>query len=164
MAIDPQIVEGSWSRRQATTGGAVDIFVHENLADSLSIRAVFSETLNAGGATYAIMASGAALAITGLASERRALRDGGKFPKVGAGGARGVRDIAGRVLPAPLPGAVAPSREGLSIQAETARSRPITMLGNVLENRQPLSDPHSIPTIDSCQHHLTHLLVAIKRL
>ena len=63
--IDPKIVDGFLvSPAGMATGGAMDIFVHENLADSLGIHTVFSETLNAGGATYAIMASRAALAIT----------------------------------------------------------------------------------------------------
>lgn len=86
--IDPKIVDGFLvSPAGMATGGAVDIFVHENLADSLGIHPIFSETLNAGGATYAIMASRAALAIAGGRANVVLCATAGKFPKVGAGGA-----------------------------------------------------------------------------
>ncbi len=86
--IDPKIVDGFLvSPAGMATGGATDIFVHENLADSLGIHPVFSETLNCGGATYAIMASRAALAVASGRANAVLCASSGKFPKVGKGGA-----------------------------------------------------------------------------
>jgi acetyl-CoA acetyltransferase len=86
--LDPALVDGLLAPPAGMASGeGADIFVHEGLADSLGIHPTFSETLNAGGATYAIMAQRAAWAVSeGLA--RAVLCVGaGKFPKVGAGGA-----------------------------------------------------------------------------
>jgi acetyl-CoA acetyltransferase len=85
--IDPKIVDGFLvSPAGMATGSAVDIFVHENLGDALGIRPIFAETLNAGGATYAIMASRAALAIAAGRANAVLCATSGKFPKVGGGG------------------------------------------------------------------------------
>jgi acetyl-CoA acetyltransferase len=85
--LDPSIVDGLLA---APAGMAVaktpDIFTHETLADSLGIHPTFSETLNAGGATYGFMAQRAAWAVSnGLANAVLCI-GAGKFPKVGGGG------------------------------------------------------------------------------
>ncbi|MCV7120581.1 thiolase family protein [Mycobacterium nebraskense] len=68
------------------SGAGADIFVHERLNDVLGIRPRFCETVNVGGATYTIMLSRAALAISaGLANAVLCI-GAGKFPKVGRGG------------------------------------------------------------------------------
>ncbi|MDO2385922.1 thiolase family protein [Mycobacterium avium subsp. hominissuis] len=68
-------------------GHGADIFVHERLNDALGIRPRFCETINAGGATYTIMLSRAALAIGAGLADSVLCVGAGKFPKVGAGGA-----------------------------------------------------------------------------
>ncbi|MGH7894899.1 MAG: thiolase family protein, partial [Candidatus Binatia bacterium] len=86
--LDPGIVDGFLvSPAGMATGIGADIFVHETLGDSLGIHPVFSETLNVGGATYAIMAARAALAIASGRANAVLCAAAGKFPKVGAGGA-----------------------------------------------------------------------------
>ncbi|MBE3558089.1 MAG: thiolase family protein [Ktedonobacteraceae bacterium] len=68
-------------------GGSAEIFTHEKLYDELGLHPRFSETINAGGATYSIMVQRAALAIAeGLADSILCI-GAGKFPRVGAGGA-----------------------------------------------------------------------------
>lgn len=86
--LDPMLVDGLLACPAGMAAGqAADIFIHEALADSLGVHPTFSETLNAGGATYAIMAQRAAWAISeGLANAVLCV-GAGKFPKVGAGGA-----------------------------------------------------------------------------
>lgn len=69
------------------TGGAADIFTHEQLYEELGIQPVFSETLNAGGSTYGLMVQRARLAIRAGLAEGVLCVGAGKFPKVGGGGA-----------------------------------------------------------------------------
>jgi acetyl-CoA acetyltransferase len=87
-SIDPKLVDGFLvAPAGMASGSGADIFVHEELADSLGLHPVFSETLNAGGATYAIMAARAALAIGAGRARAVLCAAAGKFPKVGGGGA-----------------------------------------------------------------------------
>ncbi len=85
--LDPSIVDGLLA---APAGMAVaktpDIFTHETLADSLGIHPTFSETLNAGGATYGFMAQRAAWAVSNGLAKAVLCIGAGKFPKVGGGG------------------------------------------------------------------------------
>lgn len=86
--IDPSLVDGLLvAPAGMATGTGADLFVHENLGDSLGLHPIFSETLNAGGATYAVMAARAALAIASGRANAVLCAAAGKFPKVGAGGA-----------------------------------------------------------------------------
>ena len=85
--LSPAVVDGFLVAPAGMALGSSDIFVHEELADALGIHPVFSETINAGGATYALMAIRAAMAVA-LGQANAVLCAGaGKFPKVGAGGA-----------------------------------------------------------------------------
>ncbi len=85
--IDPSMVDGLLAAPAGMASGQSDIFIHETLADYLGLHPIFSETLNAGGASYAVMASRAAMAISqGLANAVLCV-GAGKFPKVGTGGA-----------------------------------------------------------------------------
>jgi acetyl-CoA acetyltransferase len=86
--IDPSLVDGLLvAPAGMATGTGADLFVHENLGDSLGLHPIYSETLNAGGATYAIMAARASLAIASGRANAVLCAAAGKFPKVGAGGA-----------------------------------------------------------------------------
>jgi acetyl-CoA acetyltransferase len=86
--LDPSVVDGFLvSPAGMASGVGGDIFVHEELADSLGIHPVFSETLNIGGATYAAMVARAALAIAAGRAKAVLCGSAGKFPKVGGGGA-----------------------------------------------------------------------------
>jgi acetyl-CoA acetyltransferase len=86
--IDPSLVDGLLvAPAGMATGTGADLFVHENLGDSLGLHPIFSETLNVGGATYAVMASRAALAIASGRANAVLCAAAGKFPHVGGGGA-----------------------------------------------------------------------------
>src|SRR5208282_3950493 len=67
--LKPSMVDGLLCAPAGMASGQSDIFIHETLADLLGIHPIFSETLNAGGASYAVMAARAALAVgQGLAN------------------------------------------------------------------------------------------------
>ena len=86
--LDPTMVDGLLvAPAGMALGSGAEIFVHESLADSLGLQPIFAETLNAGGATYALMASRAALAISAGRANAVLCVAAGKFPKVGSGGA-----------------------------------------------------------------------------
>lgn len=85
--LDPSVVDGFLIAPAGMATGGADIFVHEGLGDELGIHARFSETVNAGGATYAIMAARAAIAIAEGRAQAVLCAAAGKFPKVGGGGA-----------------------------------------------------------------------------
>jgi acetyl-CoA acetyltransferase len=86
--LDPSVVDGFLAAPAGMAiGTGSDIFVHEELADSLGLHPRFSETLNVGGATYAVMAARAALAIASGRAQAVLCAAAGKFPKVGGGGA-----------------------------------------------------------------------------
>lgn len=79
------------------SGSGADIFVHERLNDALGIRPRFCETVNVGGATYTIMLSRAAVAISAGLADAVLCVGAGKFPKVGRGGA----DVMARMISHP---------------------------------------------------------------
>lgn len=68
-------------------GSGADIFIHERLFDMLGIQPRFAETVNAGGATYAIMLQWAAMAIETGACQAVLCIGAGKFPSVSGGAA-----------------------------------------------------------------------------
>ena len=85
--IDPTLVDGLLVAPAGMASGAgAELFVHENLGDSLGLQPIFAETLNAGGATYAVMASRAALAVAAGRANAVLCVAAGKFPDVGSGG------------------------------------------------------------------------------
>lgn len=63
----------------------VDVFVHEKIAEELGIEPTFSETINAGGATYALMLIRASLAIERGLCDSVLCLGAGRFPNVGSG-------------------------------------------------------------------------------
>ena len=85
--LDRGVVDGLLACPAGMAAGeGADVFVHERLNDTFGLVPRFSETVNVGGATYAVMASRAALAIgAGLADAVLCVGAGG-FPKVGQGG------------------------------------------------------------------------------
>lgn len=89
--LDPKIVDGLLTAPAGMAfGGSAEIFVHESLGDSLGLQPRFSETMNAGGATYSMMASRAAMAIAQGQANAVLCVAAGKFPKVGGGGGEGM--------------------------------------------------------------------------
>lgn len=86
--VKPGDIQGLLASPPGMAGASgPDIFIHERLSEELGIHPVFSETLNAGGASHGLMLQRATMAI------RAGLADGvlcvaaGTFPKVGNGGA-----------------------------------------------------------------------------
>jgi acetyl-CoA acetyltransferase len=67
--------------------GAIDIYTHEKLGAELGLQPGFAETLNAGGASFAIMVGRAASAIRDGLADCVLCIGTGKFTKPGAGGA-----------------------------------------------------------------------------
>lgn len=63
----------------------VDVFAHEKIAEELGIEPTFSETINAGGATYALMLIRASLAIERGLCDSVLCLGAGRFPNVGSG-------------------------------------------------------------------------------
>jgi len=84
--LEPSLVDGLLVTPAGMASGSADIFVHEMIADALGIHPCFSETLNAGGASYSLMIQRAALAISRGLADCVLCIGAGKFPKVGAGG------------------------------------------------------------------------------
>ncbi len=68
-------------------GKAENIFVHEQLCELLGVHPPYAETMNAGGATHALMLTRAALAIRAGLTDSVLCVAAGRFPKVGDGGA-----------------------------------------------------------------------------
>lgn len=69
------------------SGAGANIFIHEHLAEALGIQPTFSQTMNAGGATYGLMVQRATLAIRAGLADAVLCIGAGTFPKVGGGGA-----------------------------------------------------------------------------
>ncbi|MDT7944137.1 MAG: thiolase family protein [Dehalococcoidia bacterium] len=86
--LSPRMIDGLLCAPAGMARGEeTDIFTHERLAHALGLRPTFAETVNAGGATYAIMVQRACWAIEeGVASAVLCL-GAGKFPSVSRGGA-----------------------------------------------------------------------------
>ena len=83
--IRPQDIQGLLSAPVGMAATQVDVFAHEKLAEELGLQPVFSEAINAGGGTYALMLIRAALAIgQGLCDSVLCL-GAGRFPNVGSG-------------------------------------------------------------------------------
>ena len=85
--LEPSLIDGLLaSPAGMATGNVASIFAHEWMIDTLGIRPRYAMTVNAGGATYNLMAMRAATAIgAGLANAVLCI-GAGKFPKVGGGG------------------------------------------------------------------------------
>lgn len=85
--LDPSMIDGLLiSPAGMASGQGANIFVHEWMADSLGIRPRYAMTVNAGGATYSLMAMRAATAISAGLADTVLCIGAGKFPKVGTGG------------------------------------------------------------------------------
>lgn len=84
--LRPTDIDGLLSAPSGVASGMPDVLSHEKLVAELGLRVPFSETLSAGGASFAIMVIRAAAAIRdGFASAVLCLGSG-KFVKQGAGG------------------------------------------------------------------------------
>jgi acetyl-CoA acetyltransferase len=85
--LKPSDVNGLLAMPSGQGVGAIDIYTHEKLGAELGLQPAFAETLNAGGASYAIMVGRAASAIRdGLADSVLCIGTG-KFTKPTSGGA-----------------------------------------------------------------------------
>lgn len=85
--LDPSLVDGLLTAPAGmASGGPAELFAHEQLGDSLGLQPRFAETLNAGGATYSMMAIRAATAIAAGQADAVLCIAAGKFPNVRGGG------------------------------------------------------------------------------
>jgi acetyl-CoA acetyltransferase len=85
--LEPSMIDGLLiSPAGMAAGSGANIFVHEWMTDSLGINPRYAMTVNAGGATYNLMAMRAATAISAGLADVVLCIGAGKFPKVGAGG------------------------------------------------------------------------------
>ena len=84
--LDPSLIDGLLiSPAGMAVGSGANIFVHEWMTDSLGIKPRYAMTMNAGGATYNLMAMRAATTISSGLADAVLCIGAGKFPKVGAG-------------------------------------------------------------------------------
>lgn len=84
-SIRPAHIDGVLAAPTAVLSeGDADISVHEKVADHLGVNPRFSQTMYAGGATYALMVARAAAAIAAGEADVVLCISAGKFPKVGA--------------------------------------------------------------------------------
>ncbi|MCC7122554.1 MAG: thiolase family protein [Gammaproteobacteria bacterium] len=86
--VSPRDIDGLLASPSGMAAGvSSNIFIHEHLGEDLGIRPVFSETINAGGATHGLMVQRAALAVAAGRAEGVLCIAAGSFPKVREGGA-----------------------------------------------------------------------------
>jgi len=79
------------------SGASVDVFAHDALVDAFRMKPRFAETVNAGGATYGIMAARAAIAIATRQADVVVCLGAGRFPPVNAGGGDAMARIVSHV-------------------------------------------------------------------
>ena len=92
--VDPSCIDGLLvTPAGMASGEAADIFVHERWHDALVIRPRFGEVLNVGGASYAVMAARAAIAIERALAEAVLCLGAGTFPAVASGGGRAMAKL-----------------------------------------------------------------------
>lgn len=85
--VSPGVVDGLLVAPAGMADGVgTDVFVHERLTDVLGLTPRFAETVNVGGATYAVMVSRAVTAIANGLADAVLCVGAGKFPAVGKGG------------------------------------------------------------------------------
>lgn len=85
--LRPSDVNGLLAVPSGQGVGAIDIYTHEKLGAELGLTPSFAETLNAGGASFAIMVARAAAAIRDGLTDSVLCIGTGKFTKPTAGGA-----------------------------------------------------------------------------
>lgn len=85
--LEPGHVDGLMTPPSPMTyGGPTELFLHEQLGDSLGLKPRFSQTVNSGGATYSMMLTRACMAIA-LGQARAVLCvAAGRFPNIRGGG------------------------------------------------------------------------------
>ncbi|MGO8991982.1 MAG: thiolase family protein, partial [Polyangiaceae bacterium] len=159
--LDPRLVDGLLvCPAGMAAGSGADVFVHDALIDRFGMAPRFAETVNAGGATYGIMAARAATAIATGQADVVLCVGAGRFPPVSDGGgdamARLVSDhefeyIYGAFIPA-LYALVAArhmhergtTREQLAAVAVTARAWALRNPDAIMRGRGALSVPEVI--------------------
>lgn len=91
--LRPDDIQGLMSSPVGMLGVDTDVFAHEKIYEELGIAPRFSETLNAGGASYALMLIRATLAIERGLCESVLCLGAGRFPNVGSGTAEQLSKI-----------------------------------------------------------------------
>lgn len=82
-------------------GGGIDVYIHDKLISEMAIRPTFAETINAGGATFAIMVNRAAMAIAEGRANAVLCISSGKFLKISQGGGEAAKMISEPDMEAP---------------------------------------------------------------
>lgn len=85
--LKPSDIDGLLAVPSGQGVGAIDIYTHERLVAELGLQPSFSETLNAGGASFSMMVNRAASAIRDGLAESVLCIGTGKFTKPTSGGA-----------------------------------------------------------------------------
>lgn len=83
--LRPSDITGLLSAPAGMASADTDVFAHEKIAEELGIQPTFSETINAGGGTYALMLIRATLAIERGLCDSVLCLGAGRFPNVGSG-------------------------------------------------------------------------------
>ena len=83
--LRPGDITGLLSAPAGMASADTDVFAHEKIAEELGIQPAFSETINAGGGTYALMLIRATLAIERGLCDSVLCLGAGRFPNVGSG-------------------------------------------------------------------------------
>lgn len=91
--LRPADIQGLMSSPVGMLGVDTDVFAHEKIYEELGIQPRFAETLNAGGASYALMLIRATLAIDRGLCESVLCLGAGRFPNVGSGTAEQLSKI-----------------------------------------------------------------------
>lgn len=84
-ALRPGDITGLLSAPAGMASADTDVFAHEKIAEELGIEPAFSETINAGGGTYALMLIRATMAIERGLCDSVLCLGAGRFPNVGSG-------------------------------------------------------------------------------
>ena len=84
-ALRPGDITGLLSAPAGMASADTDVFAHEKIAEELGIQPAFSETINAGGGTYALMLIRATMAIERGLCDSVLCLGAGRFPNVGSG-------------------------------------------------------------------------------
>lgn len=92
--VGPKDVDGLLTAPSGQVSSAPDVMSHEKLSSELGIKPRFSETISAGGATFAIMVLRAAAAIRDGQADAVLCVGSGKFIKQGAGNAEGLARLS----------------------------------------------------------------------
>lgn len=82
-------------------GGGIDAYIHDKIISELAIQPTFAETINAGGATFAMMVNRAAMAIADGRANAVLCISSGKFLKISQGGGEAAKMISEPDMEAP---------------------------------------------------------------